>query len=141
MKAKIAWRIASGLTLFFGLAHTAGMFSPSHGSPEEDALVASMKSFHFVVMGSSRSYWDYLFGFGLLLTASLLFLGVLSWQLGNLSETEPALARRLGWPLLLLQLAIALLCLRYFFLAPTLTSAGAAIATALALRARERPTS
>ena len=43
-----------------------------------------MRSSHFVVLGSSRTYWDFYVGFGLIISVFLLLAAVLAWQLGSL---------------------------------------------------------
>ena len=109
MTARTWWRLAAGLTLFFALAHTGGMLLPTRQGPE-----------------------DFYFGFGLYLTASLLVLAALSWQVGTLSVMQPA-ARPLGWTLLAGQVGFAALSWIYFFIAPAAVSSLAAVCTLAAL--------
>ena len=133
MKPKVWWRIASGLTMFFAVAHTGGMLSPEQRGPDEAALLEHMRAYHFAIMGSSRTYWEFFFGFGLFLTAALVVVSVLSWQVAMVSEKDAPLAKRLGWPLLGGQVAFAVLSWKYFFLAPALVSSAASLCTAMAL--------
>lgn len=55
-------RIASILTVVHCVLHTFGgvLGSPKHGA-EEIAVIETMKSHPFDVMGSVRSYWDFFF--------------------------------------------------------------------------------
>lgn len=125
MKPTILFKIASGLLAFFGMAHTFGMFNEDEG--EVKAVVSMMRSVHFDAMGTSRTVFDFYFGFGLLLTVFLLFSSVLSWQLGNLSKEQPAVARRIAWPLAATVLLVAVLCWMYFFIAPQVIASLAAV--------------
>lgn len=133
MTSKIWWRVASGLTMFFALAHTGGMLNPEVRGPEEQAVLDHMRSYHFGIMGATRTYWDFFFGFGIFLTASLVVVSILSWKMGAVSETDRGLARQLGWPLLGGQIAFAILGWTYFFLAPAVISTFASLCTLLAL--------
>ena len=139
MKSKIWWRVASGLTMFFAAAHTAGILNPARQGPEEDALLDHMRSYHFQIMGATRTYWEFFFGFGLFLTAALVVVSLLSWKMGAVSDKDPGLALQLGWPLLCGQVAFAVLSWKYFFLAPALVSSTASLCTLFALLARPSP--
>ncbi|NUM81419.1 hypothetical protein HUU42_11495 [bacterium] len=125
MKSSIFFKVASGLLAFFGMAHTFGMFTEDEG--EIKAVVSMMRSVHFDAMGTSRTVFDFYFGFGLLLTLFLLFSSVLSWQLGNLSKEQPAIARRIAWPFAVAILVVAVLCWMYFFIAPQVIASLAAV--------------
>jgi hypothetical protein len=52
-----------------------------------------MKSHHFAVMGTMRSYWDFLFGYGLFVTIALLVQALLFWRLAAFAKTNPALTK------------------------------------------------
>jgi hypothetical protein len=134
--SKLWWRVTSGLTWFFAMAHTAGMLKREVRGPDEKALLDHMRRYHFEIMGFTRTYWDFFFGFGLFLTAALVVVALLSWKLGATSEEDPALARQLGWPLLVGQVVFAVLSWKYFFLAPGLVSSAASVTTLLALVVR-----
>src|SRR5262249_8128435 len=99
----------------------------SSKGPEVDAVVASMHNARFDIMGFTRSVYDFYFGFGILLSAYLLFTAVMAWQLGRLSAEAPAAARALTWPFALLQVVVCALCWVYFFLAPDIVSSLAAL--------------
>jgi hypothetical protein len=57
MKAGLFYRIAAVLLVLFAVGHTTG-FRNADPSWGVDGLRASMRSIHFDVTGSSRSYWD-----------------------------------------------------------------------------------
>jgi hypothetical protein len=137
MTRKLLWRLASGLTLFFALAHTFGMLHPAHQGPDEDALLAHMRGYHFNMMGSDRTYWEFFFGFGLYLTASLLAVAAISWQMASLKREVAKALKPLGWTLLLAQVAFATLGWTYFFAAPAVTASLAALCTGWAVLKKE----
>ena len=90
MKTTTFLRIASILALLQFAAHTAlTLFGrPGHGA-EEIALVEAMKSHHFDFLGSSRSYWDFHFGYALFASFNCLIQAVLFWQLAMFAKTDP----------------------------------------------------
>ena len=51
-------------------------------------MFGAMQSFHFQIMGASRSHWDFYRGYELSITVAFAVLAVLIWQLGSLSRTE-----------------------------------------------------
>lgn len=119
MKPRTLLRTASVLTLAHALLNTfAGLLSGTSASREEVAILDAMKALEFDAMGSLRTYWDFYLGFGLFLTANLLLLSVLSWQLGALVDIDPMKARPLIASLCLAFLAFAALSAVYFFVAP-----------------------
>src|SRR5205809_325530 len=77
-------------TILHTMATASGTASGSAtpGS-EERALLAAMRGFHFDIMGSSRSVWDFYRGYEFSMTVVFAVLAVLMWQLSNLSRTEP----------------------------------------------------
>lgn len=117
MKPATLLRIAAILTLIHFASHTFGgmLGAPK---PAQIPVLEVMKSHHFDVMGSSRSYWDFYFGFGMFVSVNLLIQAVLFWQLATFAKT--------GWsqirPIVLLfslgYLVFALLSWKYFFVGP-----------------------
>ncbi len=122
MKPTILLRVASILTLIHAVLHTiGGVFGePKHGS-EEVAVVETMKAHQFMVMGSPRTYWDFFFGYGLILSVYLLVQGVLFWQLGEIAKTQPKLIRPILVLFILSFCASTIIAGRYFFMAPVVT--------------------
>ena len=121
MTATLFLRIASVLSLVNCILHTGGVFSsPSHGA-EEIAVVETMKSHHFDVMGSMRSYWDFLFGYGLILSVTLLVQAILFWQLASFAKTNPTWTRPIVALFLFNCVAVGILCWKYFFIGPAVT--------------------
>lgn len=120
MRPTLFLRIASILTLLHCVLHTGGVFSsPRHGV-EEIAVVATMKSHQFDVFGSMRSYWDFLFGYGLFLTIGLLAQAGLFWQLATSAKTNSAWIKPILALFFLSCLAMAIVSWRFFFIGPAI---------------------
>jgi len=83
MKASLFYRTAAVLLLLFTVAHTLG-FRQSDPAWGVDALLGSMRSIHFDVQGSSRTYWDLFVAAGFSVGVLYLFAAVLAWQLAGL---------------------------------------------------------
>jgi len=122
MKPTLLLRIASVLTFIHCLLHTVvGVFgSPKHGA-EEIAVIETMKSHHFELMGSMPSYWDFHFGYGLIVTIWLLALAVLFWQLAAFAKTNPAWTRPIVALFFFSFIGMGIISWRYFFLGPAVT--------------------
>lgn len=117
MKVSVLYRITAVLLVLFAVGHTLGFrqIDPKWGI---DSLVNSMRSIHFQTQGVTRTYWDFYVGFGLFITVLLLFLAVLTWQLGGLPAATLASMRVLLWALAICFIPITILTWRYFFIAP-----------------------
>ena len=82
MKASKFLRIASIISFLYCAGHTSGYpWTPAVGE-HEMAIVESMKSHQFDVIGSMRSFWDFYIGFGLLVSGFMLAVAVALWQFG-----------------------------------------------------------
>ena len=125
-------RIAAILSLLYFLGHSAGMpWTPSPGGQSE-TIVSLMRSFHFDVSGSSRTYWDFYLGFGLTISVfQLLESGVL-WLLAGLAAVAPARARPFVLAFLVANVLQLVLVLRFFFLPPIVLSIALTLCLGLA---------
>jgi len=121
MKASWLYRIASILMLLFAVGHTIG-FSQIDPKWGVDSLIQSMHSIHFNVSGSDRTYWDFFFGFGLFVTALMVFSSLVAWQFSNLSVETLAQMRIGAWGFVASFGVVAYLSWRYFFLVPIVFS-------------------
>lgn len=121
MKASLLYRIAAILLLLFAVAHTLG-FSQSDPSWGVDAVLGSMRSMHFDMLGSSRTLWDFFLAAGFTVGALYLFAGILAWQLGGLPPENLALMRGTAWAFALCFAAITVLSWRYLFVIPVVFS-------------------
>ena len=137
MNATLFLRIASGLSLIQCVLHTVGgvFGSPKH-SAEEIAVIETMKSHRFDVMGSTRSYWDFLFGYGLFVTIDLVILTILFWQLAAFVKANPVSTRPIVALFFFNCVGVAIVSWTYFFIGPAVTQLllaaclGSAFATA-----------
>lgn len=121
MKASLLYRIASILMLLFAAGHTFGFrqIDPKWGV---DSLVQSMKSIHFNANGSDRTYWDFFVGFGLFVTALMVFASIVAWQFSNLRAETLAQMRIGAWGFVVCFGVVAYLSWRYFFFVPVIFS-------------------
>ena len=117
MKASIFYRVAAVLLLLIAVGHTLG-FRQSDPTWGVDPLLASMRSIHFDVQGSSRTYWDFFVAAGFSVGVFYLFAAVLAWQLGGLPAETLAVMRVTVWALPLCFAAITVLSWRYLFIVP-----------------------
>jgi hypothetical protein len=121
MKPSIFFRIAAVLLLIFDALHTIG-FRQVDPAWRADAVVRSMQSTHFNIMGSSRTYWQLFAGFGLIVSVFLVFAAVLAWQLASLPRQTWLFMRGTAWALVLCFAVVTILCFRYAFILPTVFS-------------------
>jgi len=131
MKVSLLYRIASVLLLLFAAGHTIGFrqIDPTWGV---DSLVDSMKSMHFNANGSNRTYWEFFVGFGLLVTAWMVFAAIVAWQLGSLPAETLAKMRVVAWGFVICVAIVTWLSWRYFFLLPVLFSIAIILCLAVA---------
>jgi hypothetical protein len=121
MKPTLFLRIASILVLIFCAGHTTGTFSPP-APGVQTMVVQTMKANSFNAMGSMRTFWDFLFGYGLILSIFLLAHCFLFWQLGSLAKTDAWRLRPVFVILALEFLAQAPVAAHYFFIGPLIGS-------------------
>ena len=121
MRPSIFFRIAAVLLLIFAALHTIGFrqVDPAWGV---DAVVRSMQSTRFNIMGSSRSYWELFGGFGLIVSVFLVFTAVLAWQLASLPRQMWVFMSGTAWALVICFAVVTILCFRYAFILPTVFS-------------------
>ena len=119
MKASLFYRIAAALLLLFDVGHTSGF---PWSDPKWGVDLGSMRSTHFDILGSSRTYWDFYVGFGLFVSMFLLLAVALAWQLGGLPPGTLAVMRGTAWTFAVCFAAITVLSWRYFFIIPIVFS-------------------
>jgi hypothetical protein len=129
MSSTLQYRIAAVLLVLFAAGHTAGFLQFVPPSAEGVAVRDSMQRVEFDFDGKKHSYGGFYTGFGLTVTALLLFSAIVAWNLSTLARTTPQAIGVIGWSLCVCQLVVCLLSWHYFFLPPTLLSGLAAIAT------------
>ena len=109
------YRIAAVLILLFDLGHSAGC---PWSDPAWGVDLGVIRSSHFNILGSSRTYWDFYVGFGLFVSVLLLPAAVLAWQLGGLPAEALRLLRRTAWALTICFAALTVLSGVHFFIIP-----------------------
>src|SRR5580700_1127332 len=117
MKASMFYRIAAVLLLLFAVGHTLG-FRQSDPQWGVDALLGSMRSIHFDVQGSSRTYWDLFVAAGFSVGVFYFFAAILAWQLGGLPAATLAPMRGTVWAFALCFAAITVVSWKYLFILP-----------------------
>jgi hypothetical protein len=132
MKTSTLLRIAAVLMFLYFAGHTAGAPWTPGEAPADVAVVDAMKSDHFPVIGMSRSYWDFYFGFGLIISVMQLFQAVLLWQLATLAKTDAARLRPIIAVFCVSLVINAILGWMYFFPIPVVMAVLIAICLALA---------
>jgi len=81
-----------------------------------------LRSTHFDVQGLNRTYWDFYTGFGLFVTVLLVFIAVLSWQLGGLPKESLLALPVVTWGLAACFVVVTFLSWKYFFMVPIIFS-------------------
>jgi hypothetical protein len=117
MRPSLFYRLAAVLLLLFAAAHTLG-FRQSDPIWGVDALLSGMRSIHFDMLGSDRTYWDLFLAAGYSVGVFYLFTAVLAWQLGGLPATTLAHMRGATWAFALAFAAITALSWKYLFIIP-----------------------
>jgi hypothetical protein len=105
---------------------------PSHGT-EETELVQRMQSLRWHFRGFRRSYWDFYFGYGLLVIVWGFIEVILLFQLASIASTSSVSVAPLVTTLLAANIGHAILTLRYFFLIPVIFDLVIAILLGIAL--------
>jgi hypothetical protein len=112
--AKYLYRIAAVLFLLFAAGHTLGFLTFRPKETDALAVLSGMTSVRFD-FGGTTATWNQLFtGFGLFVSAYLLFSVFLAWRLSNADAAEANMARTLAWTLFAIQVVNIMLCVRYF---------------------------
>lgn len=122
MNAKRLYRIAAGAFILFAAGHTFGFLRFRPPTAEGAAVREAMMKVHFQVGHATFSYGDFYVGFGLYVTAYLLFSACVAWHLGTMASDAPRSAGSLGWAFFCLQIASVVLSATYFSIAPTVLS-------------------
>jgi hypothetical protein len=138
MKASLLYRIASILLILFALGHTLGFrrVDPRWGV---DSIIGALRSARFDVQGLNRTYWDFYTGFGLFVTVLLIFIAVLTWQLGGLPKGSLLAMPVITWALAACFIVVTFLSWKYFFVIPMIFSGVITICLILAAWVAGKP--
>lgn len=133
-------RIASLLSLFYAAGHTLGAMQ-SWSPPGETEVFQAMRTFRFDAEGASRTYWDFYFGFGLIISVFLFAQAVVLWQLATLSRRDSMSFRPIVGVLFVSTVGNAVLAWKFFFALPMILAAAVAalLGLTLAVLRRSRP--
>jgi hypothetical protein len=133
MKPALLLRIASVLTFIHAVLHTiGGVFGQVEPGPATVAVQA-MKMNQFLLMGHTRSFWDFYRGLGLTVTILLAAEAVLFWQLASLAKTDALRLRPILATFFVAYSVLAVNSYAYFFLGPVIVEIFIAACLALAL--------
>lgn len=133
MTPKNLHRAAALFLFLFALTHALGvMVSGGHGFGV-DLVVLGMQAAPVERMGVHRTMMDFHVGYGAIFEVYLLFGTFLSLELSKLASEHPGTATRIALAHGLALCIVFLLCLRYFFVGPTLLALLAAAATIAAM--------
>jgi hypothetical protein len=144
MKPHVLLRLSAAFVAVFALGHTVGVLGMGEARGlGEAAVLAAMRSYHFDMMGTSHTYWEFFLGANWFVSASALLLVVLLWQAAGLARRHGASVRPLVVTLALGCAAYAVLSGVFFFAAPVVANAlgvlSAGAAAALLGRAQPQP--
>lgn len=127
MSGRWMFRIAAIVLVLFAVGHTVGFLTFRAATEEGRAVWQSMQAVHFSVGSSTFSYGGFYVGFGLCITLFYLFAAFVAWRLSAAnSDAARQLMQPLGWALVTLQCAGAMLSWVYFGVAPLVLSLAAA---------------
>ena len=115
MTATLLYRIAAVIFILFAAGHTFGFLKFKAPTPEGEAVRTGMSRVAFKVGAKEFTYGGFYRGFGLYITAYLLFSAFLAWQLGTMARQAPQAIGLLGWMFCALQVAGLVLSWIYFF--------------------------
>jgi hypothetical protein len=133
MKPALFLRVAAVLTFIHAVLHTIGGVFGKVGPGPATVAVEAMKMNQFLLMGHTRSFWDFYRGLGLGATISLTAEAVLFWQLGSLAKTDAQRLRPILATFLVAYAALAVNSYAYFFLGPVIVEIFIAACLGLAI--------
>ena len=100
MNARVLYRIAAVMFVLFAAGHTFGFLSFQPPTAEALAVRDAMTNVHFQVGHASFSYGGFYTGFGLYVTAYMLFSAYVAWHLSGLAGSLARGRRAVGLGLL-----------------------------------------
>ncbi len=133
MKAFHFLRIAAVVTLLYFAGHTAGMPWTPYTDPEALAIIEAMKNHRFEAEGLKGTYWDFYFGFGIIISVFLFVQAAVLWQVASLAKTDAIRVRPIVVSFLVAFIMNAALAWKYFFAVPVVMSGVIALCLAIAL--------
>jgi hypothetical protein len=132
MTTSLWLRIAALVTLLYCAGHTMGMpWTPATGS-QETAVIDAMKSARFDALGSERTYWQFYFGFGLIISGYLAVQSVVLWLMAGLAKRDSGRLRPIIAAFFISFALNAVVVWKFFFSVPFFMAIAASLSLALA---------
>jgi hypothetical protein len=103
--------------------------------PQDLAVLNAMKADRFDVAGSTRTYWDFYFGFGLAISGYLALQATVLWQIAPLVKNAALPIRPIVAAFFMAFVANAVVVSMYFFLIPLVFAIAIVLCLALAFGA------
>jgi hypothetical protein len=114
MKTALPFRICAVILVLFAVLHTVGFLGYKPTTAEGLAVKSAMDGVTFPFGSTVRSYGDLYRGFGIFVTAYLLFAALVAWQLPAMLATSRETYRVLAVGLLAAQTATVALSFIFF---------------------------
>jgi len=118
MKHSLVYRVAACLLFLFFAGHTVGSFAGSSPAPAATPVLDAMKTVPFDFHGSTRTFYDIFFAYGLIVSLFLFLSAVAAWRMSSVDPRRFHAAEPLAWWLFAVQLVTASLAWKYFFVGP-----------------------
>lgn len=122
MTARLPFRLAAIILVLFAAGHTYGFLAFTPPTPASLAVRQAMNTVPMQVGNSTFTYGGFYRGFGLFVTAYLMFSALVAWQLGAMHELGRNF-RMLAGGLIAVQTMSFALSWKYFSILPALFSA------------------
>ncbi len=123
MKPAPLFRAAAILLVLFAAGHTFGFLRFVPATPAGAAVLNGMKTVPLTTAGPVFTYYGFYVGFGLFVTAYLLFAAFVAWHLAGLARSAPRSVGLLGWGLFAVQVVCLILSWVWFSGPPAAFSA------------------
>jgi hypothetical protein len=134
MRAALPFRICAGILVLFAIAHTYGFLHFGPATPAGAAVKAAMDTTAFSFGTSTRTYGDFYRGFGLFVTAYLLFAALIALELPRLLDASPPSFRLLATALIAVQLISTILSWAFFAFPQVVLSTAVVLCIAWGMR-------
>jgi hypothetical protein len=138
-KPVVFLRTAAVLTFIHAVLHTIGGVFGRIGPGPATVAVEAMKRNQFLLVGHSRSFWDFYRGLGLAATISLTAEAILFWQLGSLAKMDAPRLRPILARFLIAYAVMSVNSYTYFFLGPVIAEIFIAACLGLAMISAKSP--
>lgn len=139
MRAALPFRVCAVMLLLFAVGHTYGFLHFIPSTAAGVAVKTAMDGVAFPLGKAQRSYGDFYRGFGLFITAYLLFAAVIAFQLPRLLLAAPESFWLIAVGFLLVQMATSIVALTYFALPPATLSGAIVLCLAWGLLLAKGP--